>query len=93
LSYEFVSRLKRVPILGDLAFSIMDYFQKILTYYPKRDLSRPIFSLKTIYTFVKKGWGRDLIERLRKNPLPIVTTFSLRLLWPRNLNTKTRFIA
>lgn len=75
LSYEFVSRFKRIPFFGDLVFSIMDYFQKIMTYYPKRDLSRPIFSLKTIYSFIKKGWGRDLVERLKKNPLPIVTTF------------------
>jgi len=73
--YEFISRFKRVPFLGSLAFSILDRFQKILTYYPKRDLSRPDIALKNIFYFIKKGWGRDLIERLKKNTLPIISTF------------------
>ncbi len=73
--YELVSRLKRIPIIGDISFFVMDKFQKILTYYPKRDLSRPTFSLKNIFYFIKKGWGKDLIERFKKNPLPIITTF------------------
>jgi hypothetical protein len=46
-----------------------------LTYYPKRDLSRPNITLKNIFYFIKKGWGKDLIERLKKNPLPMVSTF------------------
>jgi len=73
--YEFVSRLKKVPFLGDFAFSILDRFQKILTYYPKRDLSWPGIALKNIFYFIEKGWGRDLIERFKKNPLPLVSTF------------------
>lgn len=73
--YEFISRFKRIPFFGDPVFSLLDRFQRILTYYPKRDLSRPVFSLKNIFYFIRKGWGRDLIERFKKNPLPIVSTF------------------
>ena len=73
--YEFVSRFKRIPFMGDLAFSFLDKFQKILTYYPKRDLSGPDFALKNIFYFIKRGWGRDLIERFKKNALPMVSTF------------------
>lgn len=73
--YELVSRFKKIPLIGDFIFSIMDKFQKILSYYPKRDLSRPSFSLKNIFYFIKQGWGKDLIERLKKNPLPVVATF------------------
>jgi len=73
--YEFISRFKRIIFLGDIVFSIMDKFQKILTYYPKRDLSEPNMSLKTTFSFINKGWGEDLINRFEKNPLPIVTTF------------------
>jgi len=73
--YEFISRFKRIPFLGPLAFSILDRFQKIMAYYPKRDLSRPNFTLKSIFRLIKRGWGKDLIERLEKNPLPIVSTF------------------
>lgn len=73
--YEFVSRLKRIPLLGDFVFSFMDKFQKILSYYPKRDLSHPNSSLRNVFHLIKKGWGKDLVERLKKNPLPIITTF------------------
>lgn len=73
--YEFISRFKRIPVLGYFAFYFLDKFQKIMSYYPKRDLSRPIFSLKNIFSLIKGGWGRDLIDRLKKNPMPIITTF------------------
>ncbi len=73
--YELVSRMKNVPILGTISFAIMDKSQKILTYYPKRDLSKPSFNTKTVFRSIRKGWGQDLIERLKKNPLPFVSTF------------------
>lgn len=73
--YEFISRLKKIPIVGETIFSLMDKFQKILSYYPKRDLSSPSISLKNIFYFIRRGWGQDLVCRLKKNPLPVVTTF------------------
>jgi hypothetical protein len=73
--YEFISRFKKIPIVGAMVFSIMDRFQKILVYYPKRDLSRPTFNIKNIFYFIKRGWGKDLVERLKINPLPIISTF------------------
>ena len=73
--YELISRMKNIPILGTVSFAVMDRFQKILTYYPKRNLSKPNFELRKNFYLVKKGWGRDLVERLKKNPLPIVSTF------------------
>jgi len=73
--YEFISRFKRIPFLGSLTFSTMDRFQRIMTYYPKRDMSRPSLSLKNIFYFIKKGWGKDMIERFKKNPLPLLPTF------------------
>jgi hypothetical protein len=73
--YEFISRFKKIPLVGDFLFSILDRFQKIMSYYPKRDLSQPDFVLNNIFRFILKGWGKDLIERFKKNPLPMVSTF------------------
>ena len=73
--YEFISNFKRIPLVGDWAFSLFDYFQKILSFYPKRDLSAPNFTLKRMYDLFKQGWGKDLIERLKRNPLPLISTF------------------
>jgi hypothetical protein len=73
--YEFVSRFKKIPIIGDFIFSLLDRFQKIMSYYPKRDLSMTDFPLREVFHFIKKGWGKDLIERLKIDPLPIISTF------------------
>jgi hypothetical protein len=73
--YEFISRFKMVPYIGNLAFGVMDKFQKILTYYPKRDLSKPTLMLLSNSKSMENGWGKDLIQRLGKNPLTMVSTF------------------
>lgn len=73
--YEFISNTKRVPLIGNFIFSIFDKFQKILLYYPKRDLSRSNFGLKKTFSLIKSGWGENLINTLKGNPLPIVSTF------------------
>ncbi len=73
--YEFISNFKKVPLIGGLAFYLFDLWQKIPKFNPQRDLSRPNMALGHIYRLINKGWGRDLIEKLKANPLPIVTTF------------------
>jgi len=77
--YEFISAFKKFPIFGNLAFAIFDAFQKILNFYPRRDLSKPNFTLKNNYSLLKKGWGRGLILRLGsgqvEKPLPLISTF------------------
>ncbi len=73
--YEEISRMKNWPIIGELIFSAMDYFQRVEHFYPARDLSRPTMQLKQIYRMIKSGWGKDLVERLNKNPLPLISSF------------------
>jgi len=76
--YETISRLKPVPLVGKFLFEAMDYLQEIPSFYPRRDLSDPNLQLKQIYRYIEKHeMGRDLIETLAKNPLPIVSTFFL----------------
>jgi len=73
--YETISRFKHVPLIGELAFEIMDYIQRIEPFYPTRDLSYPSWQVKQIYSMIKSGWGKDLIEKLNKEPLPLITSF------------------
>jgi hypothetical protein len=74
--YETISNIKKIPLVGNFFFSLYDKFQEIPNFYPHRDLSKPNFSLKVLFYLIKKGWGRDLISRLReKNARPFVTTF------------------
>ncbi len=73
--YEFISNFKRIPVIGTAAFAFFNKFQKIIKFYPRRDLSQATFSLKNIISFIKKGWGKDLISKLKERPIPIITTF------------------
>lgn len=74
--YEFFSRFKKVPVIGELAWDVFDRFQQIEPFYPKRDLSEPSIQLKSTYSLIKKKqWGAHLIEKLGKKPLPIISTF------------------
>lgn len=74
-SYEKISRFKKVPLLGNIVFSVMDYFQRIKDFYPARDLSKPTLQQLYFITLIKKGLGKDLIDKLNETKLPMVTTF------------------
>jgi len=85
--YELISKFKKIPLIGEFGFFIFDQFQKILSFYPKRDLSKPNFQLKQTFSLIKNDWGKDLIEKLapyrnevsgaglKREPLPLVSTF------------------
>lgn len=81
--YEFISDFKKIPILGPVFFYFFDSFQKIPAFYPKRDLSKPNINLMINYGAIKRGWGKDLVEKLEEisrkeggdKPMPIVSTF------------------
>lgn len=75
-SYEFMSRFKNAPLIGEAVWNIYDKLQEIPPFYPKRDLSAPTLQLKAIYSLIRrKNWGKHLFEMLAKKPLPIVATF------------------
>ena len=72
--YEAVSRFKKFPILGEAIFYLFDLTQKINSFYTKKDLSTPNFTQRRTYPLFKKGWGKDLIEKL-DSKIPFVSTF------------------
>lgn len=79
--YEAVSRFKKVPLIGEFAFFLFNQSQKIFSFYPKRDLSKPNIQVKQVFSLIRKGWGKHLIEKLKiesqelKTKPPIVSTF------------------
>ncbi len=73
--YEAISRFKRVPLIGETVFNIYNELQKIDPFYPRRNLSGFNTLYKHSYFLIQKGWGKHLIEKLSKKPLPLVSTF------------------
>ena len=75
--YEFVSKVHDIPLVGRALFRGFDEVQRILSFYPRRDLSRPDLNVRALYALLRRGWGRHLIDTLRTRGagLPIVTSF------------------
>ncbi|MBI4090567.1 MAG: hypothetical protein HY422_00935 [Candidatus Komeilibacteria bacterium] len=74
--YEFISRFKQVPLIGNEIFELYDTVQSIPAFYPKRDLSEPTFQVKQVMSLIRKShWGEHLIAKLAKKPLPLICTF------------------
>ena len=77
--YEIVSRMQPIPLLGPAVFGIMDYFQRIPPFYPRRDLSKPSIQLIEMYRMIERqGLGKHLIDKLAaRDHRPLITTFFL----------------
>jgi hypothetical protein len=74
--YEKISRFKKVPILGKVAFGAMDKIQRIPEFYPRRDLSRPSLQVLEMYALIRRRkWCKHLIEMLAENPIPFIATY------------------
>ena len=90
INYEMISKFKSVPLLGGIIFSIMDYFQKIEPFYPKRDLSKNSLQQKYFLKKIKKGLGKNLIDGLNKKPYPFLTTFFVAAYFAEYYNYKEK---
>lgn len=73
--YNFISRFKNFPVIGEPAFNLFDKFQAIPKFYPKRDLSRSNFQLLSSIFLIEKGWGKHFVEKLKTRNIPFISTF------------------
>jgi hypothetical protein len=74
--YEFMSRFKRIPLIGKAAWDLYDNLQEIPKFYPRRDLSKLSMQVKNIYFLIEtRQWGKHLIQKLSKNPIPMICSF------------------
>lgn len=73
--YERFSRMHGVPIVGKALFAVLDYFQRIRSPYPRRDLSAPTIQTRFVDRMLEKGLCSTLLRKIRFKPLPLVTSF------------------
>lgn len=74
-TYERISRLRRLPLVGLFLYSLMEQVLNISPYYPFRDLSRPSLQVNYLTRLIKNGMGEVLAAKLQAEPRPVVTTF------------------
>jgi hypothetical protein len=74
-TYETLSRARGLPFVGGAVFSLLDNLLHIPPFYPLRDLSKPSLNNYLVDHLIRQGLGRGLLERLRSQVLPLITTF------------------
>ena len=74
-SYEFLSRTKGWPLIGNAVFGMLDRLQNIPPFYPIRDMSSPSFQVRWLKNLITSGMCSGMMEKIREKPLPLVTTF------------------
>ncbi len=74
-TYEMVSRIKSVPVVGNAVFNLMDTLLRIPPYYPRRDLSGPTFQVKLLSSLIDRGLCRSMLETIQRKPLPLLTSY------------------
>lgn len=74
--YYLMSRAGELPLIGPAMVELFDILLEIPAYYPIRDLSSPTWGVRYLnYLIRNSGLSRNLIERLKDDPLPLVNTF------------------
>jgi len=74
-TYEFLSRTRGVPFVGGAMFGVLDSLLHIPPFYPLRDRSKPSLNNYLVDHLIRQGLGRSLLERLRSDWLPMISTF------------------
>jgi hypothetical protein len=75
-TYEGLSRINKVPVIGPWLWRAYDRLQAISPHYPFRDLSKPTFGSMRLDRLMRQGFGGSVVEHTRKrDDLPFLTTF------------------
>lgn len=73
--YEFVSRVRKVPVVGRALFGVLDRFQNIAPFYPLRNMSHPSPQVRLIDRLIDRGMGAGMVRRIQTKPLPLLTSY------------------
>lgn len=74
-AYEFLSRAKGIPFIGNPIFNLLDTFLHIPKFYPMRDLSNTTFQVDLLKSSIEKGLCSGMLEKIRTKDIPVVTSF------------------
>lgn len=74
-AYEFISRTKSVPLIGNVLFNLLDALLHIPAYYPVRDLSAATFQVNMLYSSISKGLCSAMVEKVSSKNLPLITSY------------------
>jgi hypothetical protein len=75
-TYEGISRVNKVPVIGPWLWRTYDRLQAISPHYPFRDLSKPSFGSMRLDRLLSRGFGSSVVKSTAaRADLPLITTF------------------
>jgi hypothetical protein len=74
-SYELVSRLSQIPLVGAPLRLFLDSLTDIPHLHPYRDLSAPTQGVLTLERLVRRSLGQGMLAYLAEHRVPLLTTF------------------
>lgn len=73
-SYDWISRIRSVPLVGKPMFGLLDTLQSIPPFYPVKDMSRPTFQVRLLRNAIRNGLCRGMLEHTQSTDIPIITS-------------------
>jgi hypothetical protein len=73
--YEFVSRAKKIPVVGGLLFRLMNLLLRIPKPDDSKDFSKPTFQVKMLKLQISKGLCQGVISKIKEDKKPVLTSF------------------
>jgi len=73
--YEFMSKAKSIPVIGNPLFSLLDSLLHIPSFYPIRNLSHTTLQVNLLESSIKKGLCSGMLQKISTKHLPLVTSF------------------
>lgn len=74
-AYEFLSRAKSIPVIGNPIFNLLDAFLHIPSFYPIRNLSSITFQTNLLEKSIKQGLCEGMLKKAAAKNLSILTSF------------------
>ena len=70
--YEFLSRAKGIPFIGNPVFNILDSFLRIPSFYPMRNLSNSTFQVNLLKSSIKQGLCSGMLKKIHTKHLRLL---------------------
>jgi hypothetical protein len=74
-AHAWSSRGSELPVVGGPVRRLLDSATMIPPLHPYRDLAGPSLATRALDGLISRGFGRRLVERLREQGAPLLTTF------------------
>jgi len=75
LTYEFMSRAGKLPVVGKHINAVLDRLLYIPKYYPFKDRSSPTMQVKLLKRSIERGLCNGIVKEISLPKLPMITSF------------------